>query len=126
MSVKKILLVEDSPHLSKTIVNVLTDEGFVVVSAMDGIEALKSLNEHPDLIWLDLYLPNMDGLEFLERLKKMPEYAKIPIIVATVSKNMEEIASGTEGANVIKTFIKSEVPLETIVAEIKNFEKNEQ
>lgn len=109
----------------KTILSALEEKGFDLIEARDGIEGIKGLEHNPDLIWLDLYLPKMDGLEFLKILQDMPEHADTPVVIATVSKNMDEIAHDIKRVNIVKDFIKSEVPLGTIVEEISNFFEKE-
>lgn len=69
-SIKKILIVEDEKILREAYANILTQEGFRVIEAPDGVEALARLKEHrPDLILLDLLMPKMDGFTFLQEAK---------------------------------------------------------
>lgn len=96
----KILLVEDNPDDVKITQRTLKkgnlkDELFV---ARDGKEALDFLNQRgdfpsvprPDLIFLDLNLPKVNGLEVLAEIKKSPQLRRIPVIVLTVSKSEED------------------------------------
>jgi two-component system chemotaxis response regulator CheY len=78
-----ILLVEDDPDLRVAIADVLRDAGRAVVEARDGDEAFIKLLElrRPCLILLDLLMPNMDGFEFLERLKQRPDASDFPVLV---------------------------------------------
>ena len=70
---KKILVVEDDPDNRRIVAKVLSVEGYHVVEATDGIEALAQARaEHPDLILMDLALPNMDGWEATRQLKGDP------------------------------------------------------
>jgi two-component system, OmpR family, response regulator MprA len=86
--VGRILVVEDEPGLRELYKDVLSDEGYLVSEASDGVEGLEELErERPDLIVLDLMMPRMDGLEFCRRLRDLPQGASIPIIV--VSANLD-------------------------------------
>ena len=80
----KILVVEDSGVIRKSIVNTLTEQHYKVVEAKDGYEALVQLNnEKPDMVLLDLILPKMDGYEVLARMRKKTEFKDTPVIVLT-------------------------------------------
>ena len=81
----KILIVEDSPGIQKVYQTVLTHEGYDVISAVDGKEALSlALNSSPDLILLDLLMAKMGGLEFLRTF----DLAKHPGTKAIVFSNL--------------------------------------
>jgi len=79
---KKILLIEDNESSRKMSRNKLVQEGFAVIEARDGMEALTLLKEQqPDLIILDLYMEKMDGFKVLSILKITPEWKDLPVIV---------------------------------------------
>ena len=81
---KKILVVEDDTDNRRIVVKVLTVQGYQVVEAADGIEALaQARTERPDLSLMDLALPNMDGWEATRRLKSDPETRAIPVVALT-------------------------------------------
>ena len=81
---KNILLVEDSNTTRQAIKSALSKEGFSVVEAMDGIEAMKFIAEHNlDLIILDLYMKGIDGLKVLSVLKTNPKWKELPVIVCS-------------------------------------------
>ena len=85
---KRILLVDDELPVLKVTALRLEHEGYEVVTAIDGEEALEkvlSQEKNMDLILLDLKLPKLNGFQVCERLKKNPEASKIPIIVFTAS-----------------------------------------
>lgn len=68
---KKILIVEDEESLLKTLGEKFTLEGFEVVKAQNGVEGLRvALQEHPDLILLDIVMPVMGGMEMLGKLRQ--------------------------------------------------------
>ncbi len=81
---KKILVVEDDTDNRRIVVKVLSVEGYDVVEATDGVQALsRARAEHPDLILMDLALPNMDGWEATRRLKADPDTREIPVVALT-------------------------------------------
>ena len=81
---KKILIVEDNPMNMELVLDLLEFYGHNVTKAEDGIKALERLSEKKfDIILLDMQLPKMDGLEVLDRIKKNPETADIPVIAVT-------------------------------------------
>ena len=85
----KILLVEDEPALCKTMAAVLRLSGHQVASAGNGLEALAQLeNESPDLVVLDLQMPDMDGWEFLRRFRAAPGCATIPVLVTSAARSV--------------------------------------
>ena len=81
---RKILLVEDNDLTRSIYKGRLTMEGFFVIEAKDGINALKALKEErPDLIILDLHLEKMSGMKLLAILRETPNWVNIPVIVCS-------------------------------------------
>jgi chemosensory pili system protein ChpA (sensor histidine kinase/response regulator) len=79
-----VMIVDDSLTVRKITSRLLTREGFEVVTAKDGVDALQVLTEHhPDVILLDIEMPRMDGFEFTKTIKGDPKNAHIPIIMIT-------------------------------------------
>ena len=84
-----VLVVDDDAMVRASVAEFLEDHGYRVVVASDGVEALKTLTESPkpDLILLDLKMPNLDGWGFRDEQLKNPSLAAVPVIVVTaVSK----------------------------------------
>jgi two-component system KDP operon response regulator KdpE len=82
MSGKKILIIDDDPHLLLGLTPRLTANGYSVVTAADAIDAIAvARKEAPDLIILDLGLPGGDGFVVLERIRNLAVLATIPVIV---------------------------------------------
>jgi CheY-like chemotaxis protein len=80
----QILLVEDAPIVREPLARLLSDEGFRVIAAADGADAMAQLETQVvDLILLDVMMPHMNGLMFLERLRLDPEMRDIPVIAVT-------------------------------------------
>lgn len=98
---KKILVVDDEAHIRELIRFNLEKEGLVVVEAVDGAAAVKSARaEKPDLVVLDLMLPNIDGLEVCRSLKKDVELSGIPVIMLTAkSEEIDKILGLEMGAD---------------------------
>jgi UDP-3-O-[3-hydroxymyristoyl] N-acetylglucosamine deacetylase len=90
-----ILLVDDDAAVRETISAVLGDEGFEVVTAVDGTEALASLERAtPDLVLLDVWLPETDGIEVLSRMRQT--HAELPVIVISGHGNVETAVRATK------------------------------
>lgn len=97
MGKKRILIVEDEQDMVKLLRMRLETDGYEVISAADGQDGLeKAHNEKPDLIILDLILPNIDGYTVCGLLKKDTRYAKIPIIMFTVRTQESDKKLGEE------------------------------
>ncbi|HEY1326462.1 MAG TPA: Hpt domain-containing protein [Casimicrobiaceae bacterium] len=79
-----VMIVDDSLTVRKITSRLLAREGFDVLTAKDGVDALQVLTEHmPDVILLDIEMPRMDGFEFTKTIKGDPKNAHIPIIMIT-------------------------------------------
>ncbi|MGH7590434.1 MAG: response regulator, partial [Gemmatimonadales bacterium] len=80
----KILLVDDEDHLRRLLKDLLEREGYEVVEARDGAEALEQIDRHgPDVMLLDLNLPGMDGYSVLAHVRSRPATEALPIVVLT-------------------------------------------
>ena len=81
---KKILVVEDDADNRRIVAKTLSVAGYEIIEATDGIQALAhALADRPDLILMDLALPNMDGWEATRRLKSDPQTRAIPVVALT-------------------------------------------
>ena len=89
---KKILLVEDDVFVSDVYQTKLKQEGFEVISAENGSEAMKKLETVvPDIILLDIIMPYMDGKEVLARLKESEKWKNIPVIILTNLSQRDDV-----------------------------------
>jgi CheY-like chemotaxis protein len=80
----RILLIEDTPIIRDPLSRLLRNEGFQVLAATDGADAMTHLETQVvDLILLDVLMPHMNGLTFLERLRHDPKLRDIPVIAVT-------------------------------------------
>jgi two-component system response regulator MprA len=85
----RILVVEDEPPLRTTLATALRSCGHRPVEAEDGAEALAQVHAtSPDLVLLDLQLPVMDGWEFLRRLRALPEFREMPVVVMSAAPHV--------------------------------------
>ncbi len=97
MSQKKILVVDDELDLVETIRFQLETEGFNVISAYNGEDALNlARTENPDLILLDIMLPKLDGYKVCRLLKFDEKYKNIPIIMLTARAQEKDKIIGLE------------------------------
>jgi CheY-like chemotaxis protein len=88
---QKILLIDDSPVFTQVLETALGKEGYEVLVAGDGIEGLKlAISSHPDLILCDLFMPRMDGYNFLHAIKGQGELVETPVILVTSKASVEE------------------------------------
>jgi CheY-like chemotaxis protein len=103
--VPHILVVDDDPDILATIEHILRVEGYQVVSARNGQEALALLDSvRPNLIILDLMMPVMDGWEFRTRLRDHPA-APTPVLVVSADRDIHRKASALEAdAYIAKPF----------------------
>lgn len=97
MSRKKIMIVDDEPHIIELVKVCLEDTEYDVIEAVDGEEALQKIKEsQPDLILLDIMLPKMDGYEVCRILKEDPETKSIPVVMLTAKGQEEDRNRGLE------------------------------
>ncbi|NLG71390.1 MAG: response regulator [Chloroflexi bacterium] len=97
-----ILYVEDNPENRMLVQRVLTAEGFIVLEAASAVEAQEVLqNHHPQLILMDINMPDMDGYSLTARLKKRPELQDVPILALTANvlrgDRERSLAAGCDG-----------------------------
>lgn len=114
---ERILVVDDEASIVQSLSGVLEDEGYQVLSAGSGEEALKEIRkEPPDLVLLDIWLPGMDGLTVLERLKRTSP--GIPVIIISGHGNIETAVKATRmGAC---DFVEKPLSIERILVSVQN------
>ena len=116
---KTILFIEDESALQKTFGEVLKQEGYQMISALDGESGLRlAKSQKPDLILLDLILPRVNGFEVLKRLKGDKETKDIPVIVLTNLDGVEDVDK-VIGLGATTYLVKAEYSLEEVVEKIK-------
>ena len=118
---KKILVAEDDKFLINAYKLKFINNGFRIEFAFDGEEVFKMLKEHnyiPDLILLDLIMPNKDGFETLKELKAHQQYKNIPVIVLSNLSEKENVAK-VKKLGAAEYLVKSNVSLDEIIERIK-------
>jgi DNA-binding response OmpR family regulator len=124
---KKILIVEDEAPLRNALYDMLTHEGFAVLSAKDGQEGIDyALKEKPDIILLDLVMPVMDGMTMLKLLRADKEYGeKVPVIVlSNVGVFDERVTKEVNTANPAFYLVKANWPIEGVLNKVKTILSN--
>ena len=120
---KTILLLEDDAPLNRAITLKLEQGGHRVISTMRAEEAIEVLgSEHPaiDIIWLDLLLPGMNGIEFLAEIRKNPDYKDIKVVICSVSGREESKGIARE-LGVLDYLVKSDYELSALVEKVLSY-----
>lgn len=102
---KTILVADDEPYLIRSLSYVLQREGYRVESAVDGQEAMAKIEAlRPDLVFLDLMLPRLDGFQICRRVKDRPDLRSIYVIILTAKGQQEDRQKGlAAGADAFMT-----------------------
>ncbi len=97
----KVLVVDDDVQIRRIITDTLTANNHKVVTACDGAEGVsKALGEKPDLIFMDLFMPKMDGYSALEAIKNEPETNTIPVVMVTaIGHELNQKLAGSLGSS---------------------------
>ena len=114
-----VLLVEDDHDVRETIAEVLTDEGYVVVTAADGHQALEQLRGglRPFAILLDLMMPGMNGYQFRAAQRAEPAIADVPVIVLTADRLIDQKAAELDAA----AYLRKPTPLDELLSTLERF-----
>lgn len=94
-----VLVVDDSPTIVKFVSFSLKNNGFNVLTASDGMDAIEKISSHTkpiDLIITDLNMPNVDGYELISTLRRNTKYREIPIIILSSEEEEEDKQRGIE------------------------------
>ena len=123
---KKILIIDDDRILLETASQFLKHEGYEVIKAHDGLEGISFAKKtHPDIIYCDIYMPNMDGYEVFKKLQTNYSTSQIPFIFMTSKSEKKDIRHGMNlGADdyITKPFNFEELK-ETTAVRLEKFEK---
>lgn len=94
---KKILIVDDSVSVRKSVSFVLSDAGYEVIEAEDGMDGLKkAMSAACNLVITDINMPNMNGIDFIKELRGKPEYQFTPIIALTTESQDGKMQAGKD------------------------------
>jgi len=112
-----VLIVDDEPSILQSLSGLLADEGFEVLTALNGYEALKVIStDAPDLVLLDIWMPGIDGIETLKEIKKDNPYIQVVIITGhgTIETAVEATKLGAFG------FIEKPLSIDKVIVSINN------
>ncbi len=116
----KILIVDDDEAIRKSLERALVSEGFETITADNGVTGLATaLNKNPELILLDLKMPELGGMEMLEELRKSGDWGKkVPVIILTNydtdEKAMQEILKHEPSFYFLKSKVDPDIIVDTI------------
>jgi len=95
---KKVLVADDEESITELVAFALELEGYVVIQAPDGPEALRlARDEHPDLAMVDVMMPGLDGREVSRRLKEDPATSSIPVLLFSAAPNPDLTEARADG-----------------------------
>ena len=120
---RTVLLLEDDTALNRAIVLKLEQKGHNVISTLraeDALEVLKSQHPNIDVVWLDLLLPGMNGIEFLAEVRKNPDYKDIKVVICSVSGREESKVIARE-LGVSDYLVKSDYELDTLAEKVLSY-----
>lgn len=118
---KIILLAEDDKFISRAYKDGLERAGFKVITAFDGLEAIKKAKQvKPDIILLDVIMPRLDGFEVLKRIKVDDELKDIPVLIISNLGQEADIEKGKE-LGAVDYLIKSNWSMEEVIKKINKF-----
>lgn len=117
---KKILVVDDNNDSRELVIKVLKNQGYEMIEAIDGEEALeKAISEKPDLILMDISIPKINGYEVTKRLKSLDEFKDIPVIALTAhamkGDRVKALEAGCEG------YISKPINVRELPVQIKSY-----
>lgn len=116
---KTVLVVDDEQDIRESVAEALTDAGFTVSTAADGISGLAlALKEHPEMILLDLVMPGYDGHTVLEKLRQDAWGRTAKVVVLSSMDDVGNIA-GAHGNDITDYLIKAHSSLDEIVAKVR-------
>ena len=119
---KKILVVDDEEQNRKLLTSILKAEGYDTETAIDGKNAVENAKNYlPDLILLDVMMPEMDGYEACKAIKSLPETSNIPVVIITALADSDSRLKGLDaGAN---DFLTKPVGRSELMLRVKNLLK---
>ncbi len=115
---KNILIIEDEAHVRQMVARLLVKHDYDVREAVDGLDGLRVLEDYrPDLIIVDVMMPNLDGLTFTKALKNLRETRGIPVIFLTAKSDPHTMI---EGINVgAKFYVTKPFQIDDVLGKVK-------
>lgn len=120
---KTVLLIEDDVALNRAVKFKLEQKGDKVISvfkAEDALKILKSEQDAIDIVWLDILLPGMNGVSFLEEIRKHEEFKNLKVVICSVSEK-EDIRDVVFNLGAVDYLIKSEYGLDVLVNKVLSY-----
>ncbi len=112
-----VLIVDDEPSIVESLEGVLSDDGFEVLHAFNGYEALKKIEEEsPDIVLLDIWMPGMDGIETLKEIKK--KFPNLPVVMITGHGTIESAVVATKSGAF--DFLEKPLSIDRVIVTINN------
>jgi CheY-like chemotaxis protein len=118
---KKILVVDDEPDVVTYLCTVLRDHGYEAIEAFNGEEALEKIQqEHPDLVTLDITMPEMTGVKAYRRMREDAALKTIPIVIVTgITHDFKQFISSRTQVPPPEGYLEKPVKPEDLLAEVK-------
>lgn len=120
---KTILLIEDDVALNRAVKFKLEQKGHRVISTLraeDALDALQSEYSKINIIWLDLLLPGMNGIEFLAEMRKHEDYKNLKVVICSVSGREESQGLARE-LGVLDYLVKSDYEIDTLMDKVLSY-----
>jgi len=115
-----VLIVDDEESLTNVLARKFEDEGITAFCAYDGKQGLEmALEKHPEVILLDVMMPEMDGFEVLTSLKKDDWGKDVPVILLTNSSSIDTVARAVS-TGMSEFLVKTEMKLDDVVTHVKD------
>jgi len=118
---KKILVVDDEPDVIEYFTTLLDENGYATRSASNGVEAITAIREErPDLVMLDITMPEQSGVKTYRQLKEKEEFKGIPVLIITgIAKDFKNFISTRKQVPPPDGYLEKPVQPETLVAEVQ-------
>ncbi len=112
-----ILIVDDEATIIESLEGILSDDGFEVIHAFNGYEALKKIeSDSPDIVLLDIWMPGMDGIETLKEIKK--KFPSLPVVMITGHGSIESAVDATKSG--AYDFLEKPLSIDKVMVTINN------
>ena len=121
---KKILIIEDEQTLLKLLSETFTGKGYEVVKAINANDALRALEQKPDIVILDILLPGESGLSVLEKMRKDKKTKEIPVVVLTNFNEPERVRKA-EKLGISDYLVKSNHDPESVLEKVEEYLETE-
>ncbi|OFX25153.1 MAG: hypothetical protein A2V77_06180 [Anaeromyxobacter sp. RBG_16_69_14] len=118
---KTILVVDDEPDVVRYFKTLFEDNGYRAITAMDGVEAMQKIRtEHPDLVTLDITMPNKTGVRTYRDIKENEELKHIPVLIVTgVQHEFKNFISSRSQVPAPEGYLEKPVALDDVLAEVR-------